>query len=76
MKRAVEQGYQPEKNLTVRGNPRGRERIEVPIEEIVLLRQQGLTFQEVTSALQARGYDVSKATIHRRFKEYQHRLED
>lgn len=76
MKRAVEQGYQPEKNLTVRGNLEGRERIEVPIEEIVSLRQQGLTFQEVTSALQARGYDVSKATIHRRFKEYQQRLED
>ncbi len=33
MKRAVEKGYRPEKNLRNRGNSDGRERIDVPIEE-------------------------------------------
>lgn len=71
MKRAVEQGYRPEKNLKNRGNLHGRERKQVPIEEIVALRRKGLTYDEITNVLQGLGHHVSKATIHRRFIEYE-----
>ncbi|WP_332649366.1 YneB family resolvase-like protein [Lysinibacillus sp. 54212] len=70
MRRAVENGYRPELNLKERGNAEGRERIEVPIEEIVKLRQKGLTFNEIASTLQGLGFQVSKATVHRRYTEY------
>jgi DNA invertase Pin-like site-specific DNA recombinase len=70
MKRAVSNGYKPEQNLKNRGNIEGRERIEVPISEIVSLREKGLTFAEISSTLTALGYKVSKATVHRRYMEY------
>lgn len=71
MKRAVREGYRPERNLKNRGNVEGRERIEVPVSEIVSLRNKGLTYAEITGVLQGLGHDVSKATVHRRYKEYQ-----
>lgn len=71
MKRAVEKGYRPERNLKNRGNLEGRERIEVPIEEIVALRRKGLTYDEITTVLKGLGHPVSKATVHRRYKEYE-----
>ncbi|KRG12089.1 YneB family resolvase-like protein [Lederbergia galactosidilytica] len=70
MKRAVEKGYRPEKNLRNRGNSDGRERIDVPIEEIIRLRKNKLTFAEIAATLRGFGYDISKATVHRRFQEY------
>ncbi|MBM7608810.1 DNA invertase Pin-like site-specific DNA recombinase [Lysinibacillus composti] len=70
MRRAVENGYRPQENLKNRGNHDGRERIEVPIEEIVNLRNKGLTFQEIASTLRGLGFQVSKATVHRRYTEY------
>lgn len=70
MKRAVERGYRPELNLRERGNLEGRDRIEVPIEEIVKLRDKGMTFKEIASTLQGLGFQVSKATVHRRYTEY------
>ena len=70
MKRAVERGYRPELNLRERGNLEGRDRIEVPIEEIVKLRDKGMTFKEIASTLQGLGFQVSKATVHRRYIEY------
>ncbi len=70
MKRAVEKGYRPEKNLKNRGNIEGRERKDVPIEEIVRLRKNKLTFAEIAATLRGFGYDISKATVHRRFQEY------
>ncbi|MEO4053307.1 recombinase family protein [Solibacillus sp. CAU 1738] len=75
MRRAVENGYRPEENLKDRGNMEGRERIEVPIEEIVKLRNKGFTFAEIASTLQSVGFQVSKATVHRRYAEYQDGLE-
>lgn len=71
MRRAVDNGYRPEENLQNRGNPDGRERIDVPIEEIVKLRTRGFTFDEIASTLRGLGFQVSKATVHRRFTEYQ-----
>ncbi|WP_107839878.1 YneB family resolvase-like protein [Metasolibacillus meyeri] len=71
MRRAVNNGYRPENNLKNRGNVEGRERIDVPIEEILKLRAKGFTFEEIASTLRGLGFDVSKATVHRRFKEYQ-----
>ncbi|TFE03399.1 recombinase family protein [Jeotgalibacillus sp. R-1-5s-1] len=71
MKRAVENGFKPEKNLKNRGNKEGREKIEVPVEEIVRLRQNGLTFHEIAATLRGLGHSISKATVHRRYIEFQ-----
>lgn len=70
MKRAIEQGYRPERNLKHIGENAGRERIDLPVEEIVRLRRNGLTFAEIAATLRGFGYDVSKATVHRRYREY------
>ncbi len=75
MRRAVREGYRPELNLKNRGNVEGRERIDVPTREIVSLRDKGLTFEEITGVLKGLGHDVSKATVHRRFKEYEQEQE-
>lgn len=71
MRRAVNNGYRPENNLKNRGNIEGRERIDIPIEEVIKLRTKGFTFEEIATTLRGLGFDVSKATVHRRFKEYQ-----
>ncbi|QIZ07594.1 recombinase family protein [Priestia megaterium] len=70
MKRAVQNGYKPEKNLKNLGDSSGREKIEVPIGEIVRLRKNGLIFSEIAATLRGFGYNISKATVHRRFQEY------
>lgn len=70
MKRAVSQGFRPEKNLKSKGNPEGRERIEVPVDEIVRLRNAGLTYEEIASTLKGLGFEISKATVHRRYIEF------
>lgn len=70
MQRAIEKGYQPQKNLAHQGVNAGRERIEVPITEIIRLRKNDLTFSEIAATLRGFGYNISKATVHRRFKEY------
>ncbi len=70
MKRAVQKGYKPEKNLKNLGVASGREKIEVPIEEIVRLRKNGLIFAEIAATLRGFGYNISKATVHRRYQEY------
>jgi DNA invertase Pin-like site-specific DNA recombinase len=70
MKRAVELGYRPEKNLKNLGEHSGREKIEVPIKEIVRLRKNELTFSEIAATLRGFGFNVSKATVHRRYQEY------
>lgn len=70
MKRAIQKGYDPQKNLKNLGVHAGRDKIEVPIEEIVRLRQNNLTFAEISATLKGFGYPVSKATVHRRFQEY------
>lgn len=70
MLRAVEKGYKPQNNLSNRGNLGGRERKEVPIHEIVRLRSNGLTFSDIAATLRGFGYNISKATVHRRYLEY------
>ncbi|MBM7652151.1 YneB family resolvase-like protein [Neobacillus cucumis] len=70
MKRAVEQGYRPEKNLKNLGQSSGRDKIEVPIEQIIRLRNNDLTFAEIAATLRGFGYNISKATVHRRYQEY------
>jgi len=76
MKRAVENGYRPDKNLKNLGDHSGRQKLEVPIEEVVKLKQNGLTFAEITSTLKGLGYAFSKATIHRRYQEYMEQLNE
>ncbi|WP_066320960.1 recombinase family protein [Bacillus sp. FJAT-29814] len=76
MKRAIQQGYKPEKNLKNLGEHSGREKIEVPIEEIYKLRKNGLTFAEIAATLRGFGYKISKATVHRRYQEYIETLEE
>ncbi len=70
MKRAVEKGYKPEKNLKNLGEASGRDKIEVPVEEIVRLRKNGLTFAEIAATMRGFGFKISKATVHRRYQEY------
>ncbi|ASS88555.1 recombinase family protein [Geobacillus stearothermophilus] len=70
MRRAVERGYRPDRNLTRRGENAGRDRVELPVEEIVRLREHGLTFAEIAATLRSFGYEASKATVHRRYQEY------
>ncbi|WP_273127064.1 YneB family resolvase-like protein [Metabacillus sp. HB246100] len=70
MNRAIENGYNPLKNLSNQEQGGGREKIQVPIEEIVNLRKKKLTFHEIAATLRGVGYDVSKATVHRRYREY------
>ncbi|MED1472552.1 YneB family resolvase-like protein [Bacillus salipaludis] len=76
MKRAVQQGYKPEKNLKNLGEHSGREKIDAPIEEIVRLRKNKLTFAEIAATLRGFGYNISKATVHRRYQEYIQTKED
>lgn len=76
MKRAVNAGYQPQKNLRNLGASSGRERIEAPISEIVRLRNNELTFAEIAATLRGFGYSISKATVHRRYKEYKEDIDE
>lgn len=70
MQQAIKKGYRPEKNLPkVYTNP-GRSKIDVPIKEIVRLRENGLTFSDIAATLRGFGYHVSKATVHRRYQTY------
>ena len=70
MKRAVKNGYRPEGNLSNQGANGGRKRKEVPIKEIIKLRENELTFAEIASTLRGFGYEISKATVHRRYQQY------
>ncbi|MFD2443644.1 recombinase family protein [Bacillus sp. CGMCC 1.16607] len=70
MKRAVQNGFEPKRNLKNQGLHAGREKIEVPIEEIVRLRKNNLTFTEIAATLRGFGHNVSKATVHRRYQDY------
>ncbi|WP_243296516.1 YneB family resolvase-like protein [Bacillus litorisediminis] len=71
MRRALDKGFDPSRNLKNVNQAAGRDKIEVPIGEIIRLRQHKLTFQEIAATLRGLGYDVSKATVHRRYKEYE-----
>nr|WP_318540846.1 recombinase family protein [Terribacillus saccharophilus] len=70
MRRAIEAGYDPSKNLSNQQAAPGRERIDFPIQEVIRLRNNKLTFQEISSVLRGMGFNVSKATVHRRYQEY------
>jgi DNA invertase Pin-like site-specific DNA recombinase len=69
MQRAIAEGFRPEQNLknTDQG---GRKRNELPIEEIIKLRRKKLTFEEIAVTLRGLGYEASRATVHRRYREY------
>ncbi|WP_035186329.1 YneB family resolvase-like protein [Alteribacter aurantiacus] len=69
MKSAVEKGYRPQRNLGSTGAG-GRKRKDVPIDEIVRLRNSGLTFHDLAATLRGFGYDISKATANRRYQEF------
>ncbi|MGD6816057.1 YneB family resolvase-like protein [Metabacillus sp. 84] len=70
MKRAVENGYRPQENLTDLSSGGRKDKIDVPIEDIIRLRASKLTFAEIAATLRGFGYSVSKATVHRRYQEY------
>lgn len=69
MRKAVEEGYKPQKNLKNNING-GRDKKDVPISEIVRLKNMKLTFHDIALTLRGLGFDVSKATVHRRYKEH------
>ena len=70
MKKAIDNGFDPSANLSNQHLAPGRERIEFPIEQVVRLRNSKLTFKDIAATLRGLGYDVSKATVHRRYQEY------
>jgi DNA invertase Pin-like site-specific DNA recombinase len=70
MQRAIAKGYAPERNLSNLHASPGRSKIEVPIEEIIRLRNNKLTFKEIAITLNGLGYHISKATVNRRYNEY------
>ncbi|WP_339227808.1 recombinase family protein [Oceanobacillus sp. FSL K6-2867] len=70
MNKAIREGYNPSKNLSNSNHAPGRDRISFPIEEVVRLRQNNLTFDEIAKTLNGLGYNVSKATVHRRYQEF------
>ncbi|MBD1379318.1 YneB family resolvase-like protein [Metabacillus arenae] len=70
MRKAIEKGYTPYKNLRNINQSTGKPKKEVPIAEIVRLRNNRLTFADIAATLRGLGYDISKATAHRRFQEY------
>ncbi|WP_369414134.1 YneB family resolvase-like protein [Halanaerobium polyolivorans] len=53
----------------------GRDRKEVPLKEIIRLRNLDLTFKDIAATLKGLGYDVSKSTVHRRYQEYKNKKE-
>lgn len=65
----AEDKYHPENNIRNR-NQGGRKRKELPIEEILRLRNMGLTFKDIATTLRGLGYTTSKATVHRRYQEH------
>lgn len=71
MNKAIKNGYDPTRNLTNRNKASGRDRIDFPIEEVFRLRHNKLTFEEIANVLNGMGFEVSKATVHRRYKESQ-----
>lgn len=70
MKKAIENGYNPLENLTNQNLSTGRTRKDFPLEQVVQLRNNKLTFEEIESILKGLGYNLSKATIHRRYQEF------
>jgi DNA invertase Pin-like site-specific DNA recombinase len=71
VRRAIkEKGFRPEQNLANKGGG-GRSRIDAPLAEIVRLRQRGLTFHEIALTLRGMGFAISKATVHRRYQEWE-----
>ncbi|MGM9924351.1 MAG: recombinase family protein [Bacillus sp. (in: firmicutes)] len=70
MKKAIDKGYRPEKNIKNHNQSKGPEKKVVPIEEIVRLRKNDLTFADIAATLRGFGYNVSKATVNRRYLEY------
>lgn len=75
MQRAIrEKGYNPAKNLKNQGLG-GREKKDVPLEQIIALREKKLTFEEIAATLKGFGYPVSRATVHRRYQEWKNRQE-
>ncbi|KAA0547845.1 recombinase family protein [Bacillus sp. BGMRC 2118] len=70
VQKAMKNGYSPTRNLDHSNPGPGRGKKEIPIEEIIRLRNNKLTFEEIAATLRGFGYDVSKATVNRRYAEY------
>ncbi|KHF40737.1 YneB family resolvase-like protein [Halalkalibacter okhensis] len=75
MKAAIKNGYRPERNLK-NSVGAGRSKKEVPISEIIRLRNMELTFHDIAATLRGFGYDISKATVHRRYQQYREEQEE
>ncbi|WP_027417175.1 YneB family resolvase-like protein [Aneurinibacillus terranovensis] len=69
VQRAIAQGYRPEQNLK-NLDQGGRKRNDLPLDDIIRLRDKKLTFEDIAATLRGLGYDASRATVHRRYREY------
>lgn len=70
IERAINKGYNPSENLKNQDKSPGRSKSELPMEEIIKLRRKKLTFEEITQIINGMGYDVSKSTVHRRYRQF------
>jgi len=75
MNRAIQDGFDPHKNLS-NIHMGGREKKELPVQEIINLRKKNLTFHEIAATLRGLGFEASKATVHRRYREYINELDE
>ncbi|RCW70616.1 YneB family resolvase-like protein [Saliterribacillus persicus] len=71
VQKAVGNGFDPSDNLSKIDQAPGRERRDFPLQEVIRLKKKGLPFTDITATLKGMGYQVSKATVHRRYKEYE-----
>ncbi|MCK4258338.1 MAG: recombinase family protein [Halanaerobiales bacterium] len=70
MRKAIrDRGYNPEKNLKNQ-HQGGCTKKELPIMEIIRLREKGLIFADIAATLRGLGFDCSKATVHRRYQNH------
>lgn len=69
IQKAIREGFNPAHNLKNRGMG-GRSKKKVPVEDIIALKEKNLTFEEIAATLQGWGYEVSRATVHRRYREW------
>ncbi|NGP44044.1 recombinase family protein [Bacillaceae bacterium SIJ1] len=76
MKRAVARGFTPQTNFSEpnANHSPGRKKKDVPLEEIIRLKKNGLTFRDIAATMRGMGYDISKATVNRRYRQYEEEL--
>lgn len=76
VRKAMDEGFVPKNNLIPNAGG-GKERIEVPIEQIVFFRdKKEITYEEMETIFKGLGFEVSRSTLNRRYLEYKKKQEE